>query len=54
MRIASLITVLLSASLGVTVARGEDQQVVVKTPSATFASIDRNGDHRISKTEAGK
>jgi Ca2+-binding EF-hand superfamily protein len=53
MRIASLITVLLSASLGVTVARGEDQQVVVKTPSATFASIDRNGDHRISKTEAG-
>ena len=53
MRIASLIAILLPASLGAAVARGEDQQVVVKTPSAAFASIDRNGDHRISKTEAG-
>jgi Ca2+-binding EF-hand superfamily protein len=53
MRIKTLIAFLLPASLGITVARGEDQQIVVKTPAAAFASIDRNGDHRISKTEAG-
>lgn len=53
MRIASSFAILLSTSLGAAIAHGEDQQVVVKTPTAAFASIDRNGDHRISKTEAG-
>jgi hypothetical protein len=57
MRLASSFAILLATSLGAAIAHGpahgEDQQVVVKTPTAAFASIDRNGDHRISKTEAG-
>jgi hypothetical protein len=52
MRIASLIAFLLPISLGAAVAHSDDLQVA-KATSATFASIDRNGDHRISKTEAG-
>ncbi len=51
MRIATLLIGLLPLSF-VAVTHAGDVQVT-RTLTATFASIDRNGDHRISKTEAG-
>ncbi|HEY6641769.1 hypothetical protein [Povalibacter sp.] len=49
MRFASLFAALLCA----TIANAEDVQVATATTTVSFTSIDRNGDNRISKTEAG-
>ena len=52
MRIASLFLVLTPAALGFASAYA-DEVKIAKAEHITFASVDRNGDHRISKTEAG-
>lgn len=52
MRIAILFVALLPCSFVATVAIGDEVQVA-KAQTPAFASIDRNGDRRISKTEAG-
>ncbi|HMN44219.1 MAG TPA: hypothetical protein PKE27_06595 [Povalibacter sp.] len=51
MRIATLFATLLPFSFAA-VAHG-DGVTVAKVQTPAFASIDRNGDQRISKTEAG-
>ncbi len=51
MRITTLYF-LVPALLGTSLAGADDLQVA-KTEAVSFATIDRNGDHRISKTEAG-
>lgn len=51
MRVVALIAALVPLCFTVT-ARGDEVQAA-KAQTPTFASIDRNGDRRISKTEAG-
>lgn len=51
MRITTLFAALLPLSF-VSVTQGDEVQVA-KAQTPAFTTIDRNGDHRISKTEAG-
>ena len=53
MRIAAVLIVLLPAAFSPAITHGQDLQASKAAQPVLFAAMDRNGDNRISKTEAG-